>query len=46
MTMKDFIAKLLCYVDDKLLQHGKIRKYSQTKLYPSEVVTIAILFCA
>ena len=37
MTIVDFITELFCCVDDKLL-------HSQAKLYPSEVVTIAMLF--
>ena len=44
MTIEDFIIELFCRVDDKLSQRGKNRKHSQAKLYPSEVVTIAMLF--
>ena len=44
MTIVDFITELFCCVDDKLSQHGKNHKHSQAKLYPSEVVTIAMLF--
>ena len=31
-------------VDDNLNQHRKNQKHSQANLYPSEVVTIALLF--
>ena len=44
MTIEDFTTELFCRVDDKLSQDGKNRKHSQAKLYPSEVVTIAMLF--
>ena len=44
MTIVDVITELFCCVDDKLSQHGKNHKHSQAKLYPSEVVTIAMLF--
>lgn len=44
MTTIDFITQLFCRVDDKLTQHAKNRKHSQGNLYPSEVVTIALLF--
>ena len=42
MTTIDFITQLFCCVDDKLTQHTQ--KHSQANLYPSEVVTIALLF--
>lgn len=41
MTTEDFIIDLFCRVDD---QRPDAQKHSQAKLYPSEVVTIAILF--
>ena len=44
MTTVDFITQLFCCVDDKLQQQDTIGKHSQSKLYPSEVVTIALLF--
>lgn len=41
MTTEDFIIDLFCRVDDQM---PDAQKHSQAKLYPSEVVTIAILF--
>lgn len=41
MTTQDFITELYCRIDDSL---KGTPKHSQAKLYPSEVVTIAILF--
>jgi hypothetical protein len=41
MTTVDFITELFCRVADAM--RGE-KKHSQAKLYPSEVVTIAILF--
>ena len=41
MTNVDFITLLFCRVDDKL---PDVKKHSQTKLHPSEAVTIALLF--
>ena len=41
MTTQDFIIELFCRVDDKMLD---IPKHSLSKLYPSEVVTLALLF--
>jgi hypothetical protein len=41
MTTVDFITELFCRVDEPL-KH--IRKHSQAKLYPSEVVTLAFLY--
>src|SRR5213596_297755 len=41
MTTQDIIIHLFCLVDDRM---GAIGKHSQAKLYPSEVVTIGILF--
>lgn len=40
MTTQDIITLIFIYVDDKL---PDIKKHSQAKLYPSEVVTIGIL---
>jgi len=44
MTTQDFITYLFCPVDDKLTQADKNHKHSQANLYPSEVVTIGLLF--
>lgn len=44
MTTIDFITQLFCRVDDKLAQAHKNQKHTKAKLYPSEVVTIALLF--
>jgi hypothetical protein len=41
MTATDIIIQLFCLVDDEM---PDLRKHSQAKLYPSEVVTIGILF--
>jgi len=41
VTTVDFITELFCDVDDKLLD---IPKHPQAQLYPSEVVTLALLF--
>ena len=41
MTTQDFITELFCRIDDCL---KGVPKHSQAKLYPSEVITIAILF--
>ena len=41
MTTEDFIIDLFCRVDDQM---PDAQKHSQASLYPSEVVTIAILF--
>ena len=40
MTTVDFITELFCRVDDKIT----VDKHSQGKLYPSEVVTLALLY--
>lgn len=42
MSTTDFITELFCRVDDTMLDEAK---HSQGKLYPSEVVTLALLFC-
>ena len=41
MTTEDFIIELFCWVDDRM---GKLPKRSDAKLYPSELVTIGMLF--
>lgn len=41
MTTEDFIIELFCRVDDVM---GHLPKHSQAALYPSEVVTLALLF--
>lgn len=40
MTTVDFITELFCQVDDQI---GHIYKHSQASLFPSEVVTLAML---
>jgi hypothetical protein len=40
MTTIDFITELFCRVDDQITED----KHSQGKLYPSEVVTLALLY--
>jgi hypothetical protein len=41
MAMEDFITELFCRIDDALQD---VPKHNQANLYPSEVVTIAMLF--
>jgi hypothetical protein len=41
VTTQDFIIHLFCWVDDHLVG---LRKHPQAKLYPSELVTIGLLF--
>jgi len=41
MTTVDFITELYCQVDDQI---GHTPKHKQAKLYPSEVVTLALLY--
>ena len=41
MPTEDFIIELFCQVDDNMLD---ATKHSQATLFPSEVVTIALLF--
>jgi hypothetical protein len=41
MPTEDFIIELFCRVDDTLLDAPK---HSQAMLFPSEVVTLALLF--
>ena len=44
MTTEDFITELFCHVDDELTEQGKNHKHNQAKLYPSEVVTLGLLY--
>jgi hypothetical protein len=41
MTTSDFIIELFCRVDDQMQD---VKKHSQAKLFPSEIVTLALLF--
>lgn len=41
MTTEEIIIRILCAVDDQV---GGVSKVPQAKLYPSEVVTIGVLF--
>lgn len=41
MTTLDFIIQLFCLVDDQI---GPLPKHPQARLYPSELVTIGLLF--
>ncbi len=41
MTPLDSIIQIVCLVDDEM---KTMSKHSQVKLYPSELVTIGILF--
>ena len=41
MTTLDFITDLFCRVDDAMRE---VAKHSQAKLYPSEIVTVGLLF--
>lgn len=41
MTTVEFITELFCQVDDQI---GHLPKHSQARLYPSEVVTLALLY--
>ena len=41
MATEEFIINLFCRIDDAMKD---IRKHSQSNLYPSEIVTLAILF--
>lgn len=41
MTTEDIIIHIFCWVDDEM---GDVKKVPQADLYPSEVVTIGILF--
>jgi hypothetical protein len=44
MTTVDFITELFYRVAVEIEQEQKLAKHSQAKLYPSEVVTLALLF--
>ena len=44
MPTIDFITQSFCCVDDKLRESRPNHKHSQAKLYPSEVVTLALLY--
>lgn len=44
LPTEDLIIALFCRVDDLLNEHERNRKHSQAKLFPSEVVTLALLF--
>jgi len=41
MTTSDFIIELFCRVDEQM---KSLEKHPQAKLYPSEVVTLALLY--
>lgn len=41
MTTEDFIIELFCRIDDGMKGIGK---HSQANLYPSEIVTLGVLF--
>lgn len=41
MTTEDSIIAVFCFVDDRMKE---VPKHSQAKLYPSELVTIGLLF--
>jgi hypothetical protein len=41
MTTEDIIIHIFCYVDDRMTN---FRKHPQAELYPSEVVTLGLLF--
>jgi hypothetical protein len=44
MTTVDFITELYCRIADCMKQVDKEHKHPQAKLYPSEVVTLAVLY--
>jgi DDE family transposase len=44
MTTEDIIIHIFCHVDDRLKGEPTIVKHPQAKLYPSELVTIGLLF--
>ena len=44
MTTTDFITELFFQVDERFIELGHNHKHSQGNLYPSEVVTLALLF--
>ena len=41
MTTEQFIIELFCHVDDRM---PEAEKHTQANLYPSEVVTLALVF--
>jgi len=41
MTTEEFITALFCHVDDAMTA---VHKHPQAHLYPSELVTLALLF--
>ena len=41
MSTEDFITALFCRIDDSLPHKSR---HSQARLYPSEIVTLGILF--
>ena len=41
MPTEDFIIQLFCMIDDQMKD---VKKHSQSNLYPSEIVTIGLLF--
>ena len=41
MTTEDIIIQIFCLVDDQMKE---VPKHRQAKLYPSELVTIGLLF--
>lgn len=41
MTTEDIIIHIFCKVDDRM---PNVKKHPQAKLYPSELVTIGLLF--
>jgi len=41
MTTEDFIIALFCLIDDRM---GAMNKHRQARLWPSELVTIGVLF--
>lgn len=44
MTTIDFITELFCHIADKLAEVDKEQKHSQAKLYPSEVMTLGVMY--
>jgi len=44
LSTEDLILNLFCRVDDLLNEHDAAQKHTQAKLFPSEVVTLALLF--
>lgn len=41
MTTEDFIIELFCPIDNKMIY---VKRHPQSNLYPSEIVTLAVLF--